>query len=500
MAYAFNNIMGALGLTDNNDIFNGEGNEVGNGGPQGPSAGLQSSSEGDLSGGGGSSAVPPGQVAAPVQKGSAGKIMQKNQGKAQAPTNLGAMTTRISDASAGLQGEANAYMSGVVKPFEKTNEEINSSVANFAQTGDQGLMNAYSQRPQALQGIKLNTDTNVRDVDLLKNDSGIKELFRRRGDAEYSQGEAALDSALLKGDQGFQLERDGVLNSYKAMIEEKNRIGGDSFREEAQTAQTGAYDSWRGRTGEALQGYADNLQSVNEGEERAFDDSIAAAELSRRGTTEAKAKAAMEEIAKNNPELAGYLDLGDFMKFYNGNTTDGSSTQWRDFVDDNESLQFNNIMGLLGKGGDTGFTRGQGVGKTADSVLNSGFNANDYQNSIRDAASLKRQQTIDADTAEEAEKVRSADVYRKWFEAQQQSSKDKDAAKNNQAEIDRKKKETMNDAKNLPKWAEDIVGPVNPADALEKRGDKLQAGGRKIAKGAKALGGSIKAASKTKWR
>jgi|GEM_PF-4809355 len=387
MAYAFNNIMGALGLTDNNDIFNGEGNEVGNGGPQGPSAGLQSSSEGDLSGGGGSSAVPPGQVAAPVQKGSAGKIMQKNQGKAQAPTNLGAMTTRISDASAGLQGEANAYMSGVVKPFEKTNEEINSSVANFAQTGDQGLMNAYSQRPQALQGIKLNTDTNVRDVDLLKNDSGIKELFRRRGDAEYSQGEAALDSALLKGDQGFQLERDGVLNSYKAMLEEKSRIGGAGFREEAQAAQGGAYDTWRGRTGEALQGYVDNLQSVNEGEERAFDGRLLAAEEARRSGSFDDVQRFLDDMASNgnhSPGVAkairqalgggtldqtGLLNPNDF--YVPGRGVDRTSAD--DFFDDGEALQFNNIMSLLGTPGQSAKIGGKLSGTNAADFLGGGL-------------------------------------------------------------------------------------------------------------------------------
>lgn len=474
MAYAFDRIMDALGQNNQEEEQQPSG---------GQSLALTSSSEGDLSGGGGSPTSPSvpsqQQVQAPSTGGNS-KIMNRNKNRSQAPVDTQRISDSVQSARQNIQNEANSYISGAAQPYDQTN--VKSDVRQYAESGNPDFLQKLQTKGGAVKDIDLKTNTDNADVDLLQNDAGIRELYRRRGDAEYNIGEAALDAALLRQNQPFQFQRGDILNSYKQLQTEKGDILQNS-REKAQKVQDDAEAAWKGSAKTALSDIFDEYEAKQRGEEAEFDKLLAANESERAANLRSYAEQAAQELRQNNPELAQFINSGDIdalqredpslARYYTGNvnlndfyqpgTLTADKTDWRDFVDQDESAQFERILSALGRGGET-MVPGQYSGKSAAEVLGGGFNKDAFQNVIRSRAELaqKKKAATDAD-------IKSAQTKHQESKAASQAAYEKQVQKAKEIEQlvanvtrnmtfntdeDRKKKQAEVRAQALKNWKE----------------------------------------------
>lgn len=411
MAFAFDRIMQALDGQQSSNVY-GQKNEEGEQGQPGGASALSSSTEGDLSGGG-SSGGPSPQVQPKVQT-TAGtnQLMQRNRGRGTGPVDADRLKSSVSDARSNIQKEANAYVDSAAQPYQQSQDQIKEDMKTYAESGDTKYLDKMQKAPEYVRPIDLKTSTSIKDVDLLQNDAGIRELFRRGADAEYNVGQAALDAALLRQNQPFQLKRDEILNSYKQLQNEKNDITQNS-QERAQKAANEAQANYAKNARGALEGLIGEYEGAVRSKEEAFDRALAEAETSRRAGLDSYAKAALDEIARNNPDISPFLSNGSdpLDAYYQASDFDGSDTNWQDFIDEQDSGRFNRILGALGRGGDAPVP-GQYAGKKAADLLNGGFSRDEFTRSALDRAGLARQKKVDADAAEAFRAKAAADAER----------------------------------------------------------------------------------------
>lgn len=427
MAYAFDRIQQALSGNESNVLAPG-GEEEGGQQPAQQSLALTSSSEGDLSGGGSGGATPQQPAAQVQQTGGSSRVIQRNKDKAQGPVDVNRISSNIGDARSKIQSEANAYVSSASQPYQS---DAGADARNYAEKGDANFLSRLNNKPGYVKDIELKTNTQDRDADLLQNDAGIRELYRRGADAEYNIGESALDAALLRQNQPFQLKRDAILNDYKQLKSEEAGIRQDS-RAKAQKVQDDAYADWSSKAKIGLEGLLPEYERTVQSREADFDKRLQDAETARYGNIMSDASSALDEMRQNNPDLAPYLQDGivgsPLNSFYSKSTFDADDTNWQDFINDEDSAKFERILGALGRGAEAKVP-GRYVGGDPNALLTGGFDRGAYQNAARSAATIARDDAMQKQAVAEAAQKRiqdeiAAQEQAKVAEAERQSIAD----------------------------------------------------------------------------
>lgn len=362
MPYAFDETLNALGLTGQNQEGQNPGGNA-----------VLSDAEGDIGGGGQAGGAPKAATQATQAPTAGGKraIMQRNEGKSQAPADLQKMNTAVSGAKQSLQQEANAYVDSADDNYEMSDDQIKANVQGYAKGGvspDKAQWLAYFQQgtPELAQPFKQQTSTKVEDVDLLKNDSGIRELYRRGQDAEGTMGEAALDTALLRRNQDFNVKRDETVRNYKDLKEGEKEVNANA-RQKAQERINATATDYKNRVGKTAEDMLPGYDTRALERERAFDERLGTLEQERQKSMYDEAQAFLSRMADSGQydeytakALRQAMGEGllfnpntlDPMQFYRGGKG-ADATDVSQFYTDEEAGEWNNLMSLLGKGGTT---------------------------------------------------------------------------------------------------------------------------------------------------
>lgn len=379
MAYAWDKTKSVLGLTDPEEQQQGQSQDV------------VSSTEGEISGGPAGSSTP--QVTAPQAQqttstpvaGGRAAVMKRNVGKSEAPADLGKMAGTVTGARQALQNEANTYLEAADDPDEQRLGQAGQAVKQYAETGQKADWLDQLNSKRYVSGPDLKTNTEVEDIGLLKNDAGIRELYRRQQDPEGTMGEAALDTALLRGNQEFGKTRDLLMKDYSGLQEERMKMP-ETLRTDAQARADATAEKLRKSVMGEAEGLASGYDTIAKQREAEFDAELQSLEAARAARMQEDAQAFLNEMAASgsyDPYVARALqqalgegtmynpDILDVSQFYTPGMS-ADSTSFEQFYGEPEAQGFERIMSLLGKG-DTRMA-GPYVGKKASDVLGGGLN------------------------------------------------------------------------------------------------------------------------------
>lgn len=376
MAYAYDLTMQALG--------NGQDDE--NAGQSGAAVQASSAAAGGLTAGqgapqqaGGTGAQTQGQ-SANMQSSTAGRnrLLDKNQGRVQSPVDVGALKGNIEGAQKGITDEADNYVKNAASLYD-FNDNTRQRVSDYALKGkDPGLgvgeplpfqpdnstfagagilpagqadwltlFQGGARRVDPMRQSNLQTDFG--QINDLSNDAGTARAFRQRGDAEYSAGEAALDTALLRRDPGFAQQRDQALRANDALQKQKQLIGGEA-QNRAQAARDRAMVDFKGKVRSQLTTDKLGIEDKAKAEEARFDKILAESQTPEQRQTIIDAQ--MADLA-NDPNwwAPGQTAAGDTSKYFKGADLTADGTSWNDFLDKEQGESFGRIQSVLGGGG-----------------------------------------------------------------------------------------------------------------------------------------------------
>lgn len=470
MAYAFDKVMNSLGLT-------GEDENVTTGTP----APMDSPTSSEGSTGGGEPQQPAQAPAQQNQTNSArAKVMQKNAQNVKAPTDVGKMQNQVQQARQGIQNEANAYYAGADDPYEVSNETLQKNIQNYASgnSQDTSWLTAAKTAPSLVSNIDLKTDTGVKDLNLLQNDAGIQQLFRRGQDAEGTAGEAALDAALLRKNQDFQLTRDALTKDYQNLQNEKNDLilnaqgKAQDIRNKAQTDYANRINDIAGKE----LGQYD--QHAKESEQKYYQ-GLDEAEKARRGNIQTEVQSVVDQFKKDHPELASYVsaptDVGQFYQSGNirqpSSISAGNEDSWMNFMSGDDAAQFNRIMSIL-NGGQTR-QAGSMAGVSPSAGLSGGLDRNALAAQLLKTAEGERSKKKAADDAEAVKKRISEDALRRTQE--QYTQFDQEAA-DRQAAREAADNAPLSEAEMMGRLANPLASllgaPPSPGQILTEKGVK----------------------------
>ena len=333
---------------------------------------------------------------------SAQEMMNANVGKTEAPSALGGIQQQIQTNTDALQTQADEYTQNYKDQYQF---DIEDQALDDAVQGGYGS-DAYSsadtmlQRrdPGAADQFEGAEDYRVKDVGYLQNDAGLGYLAGQGRGNQYTQGMSAFDVMLMKRDPNFNnmineirgqnVALEGRLDTVPDQLEEAAYGYGE---QQLEGAQTSARDY--------LGGYKDRLQASNETEADEFEAAIAGLDREAIGAEELST---VEEQIREwfggqhkgeryeqqiQDAIAGYDPSGN-IQF---NDTD---YDYRDFLNEGEANEFNNLGGLLGTGDTFSESIGPGDQYTTDQAgmydsLWSGVNQ------ARDTRDLEQQAEID---------------------------------------------------------------------------------------------------------
>lgn len=397
------------------------------------------STEGSMAPSGGAQGSAPNDQQAPeVQTpGSRSKLFSKNAGKAQSPVDLKGMQGQIKGAGDSLQKEANSYIANADNTYENgVNGSDKALIQDFAgikkydpRTDDptfgQGPIptapgtenvtgltkpldwqTAFLQGPGELKGYESSVNTNVANAGLLGTDAGIQEIFRRQGSPEYSAGDGAFDTALLRKNAAFNELRDQTL-SQNADLQKKAQTIADPTEKAAQERLNSSYGDWRRDVEGELDGAIGHYDQAAKKSEQEFDRDLGHVAAANDLGAFTQSLAMQKQLAEDNPELAPYLDGNDtgYGEYYTPSSLTADDTSAQDFVSDRDAGYWNKVLTLLGRGGNA-VVSGQYAGKKAADVAKGDFDTSGYVSSRLDAAS-KEKTTTDAKLSADMKKMMS---------------------------------------------------------------------------------------------
>lgn len=526
MAWAFDRVANVLGKgedeSQNANVFAPQQQP----GQEGGSDRVQASSaEGSMAAGAGTGAQaqkPEGQETTPAAR---SKLFERNEGKVDSPTSLSAMGQQIKERGDSLQSEADKYVGGADDRFETFTDTDRDAIGVFtgrkaapaapqgapqAQTTANGISwdSAYGNGPGQVQAFKPTTDTRVDNVDMLRTDAGLQELFRRQGGAEYNAGSAALDMALLRKNRKFNELRDQVLSQNDALQERARGIG-DETTKKGQTALDTAYGTWKGNVTGELEGALTGYEGDARGLETAFDTSLQQAADADRAALSGFGSSTIESLKGQNAGLSPFIDQSlqtptDLGQYYTASSMTPDKTNWQDFVTGDSAANWNKVLGTLGRGGTT-VGPGQYVGADAAALGKGQFNSANYAQDIlgratqlQDAFNTEQKRLKDIAAKAEADRIAKLDAI-KTAQVQAALKAEEERQIKAQAEFDAKVKPaiarsgTQAEATLKPHVSQPGTAVTNVAVGAQKAGAK--AGGT-VAKEAKKAGGKVAKAAK----
>jgi len=394
MPYAFDKILETLGQpgseSGQSDIFApAEGTGQGIAQPNGTQQ--LSSSEGSLGPAGGSSSSPGGQQATnsiPANN----KVIQRNKDRVKSPLDVGSLTSKIGGANQALQNEANSYVQNADDRYDQSNADTGradqEAIASFtgkaqgAKPTTDEWQNLYKNGPGRVGDFAPTTDTSFQDANLLGNDAGLRELFRRSGDAEYNVGESALDTALLSRNADFNRSREEALRAQGGLRKTEGDVKNTS-RGKAQELMDSSYGKWKGGVDDTLNAAIESYRQKALAGETEFDTALgkASGAAGKGGGRQAVVNSETERLKELYPDLSGYIENpADTNSYFSGNM-DGDDTNWQDFVGVDEAQNWNSILSLMGRGGDIP-QAGKYAGQSGGDAYQDKFNANALQKEI----------------------------------------------------------------------------------------------------------------------
>lgn len=360
MAYTFDQINNALGQDQNNANIFGQsvGADGSQGGqsaqsPAGSGAAPKTSTEGDISAGNAGSsggAAPKPQVTAQTS----GQAILDKAKKSNLDT--GFASNLVNDVKKGeqtLQNEANAYTSA---QNQKSSSNLSAADIEQGLTGNSGK---FSQVEDMLRGPQKRADQfqsgvagQFQDIDQIGTQGGLQSYLKKRGNENYTEGQAALDSLLFSRDKNFQ-------NSVQAAKQERENFNKQKLGLES-TLQNQAQAKIDESQNAARQ---DTKKYIDQARQKFQDEAAArvAAENARRQQIEAGAGNQANEDAWNVFEplkaqlgagASPYLEAARKKIDANQYAQHGyTAANTGDVISGQEASRFNSILGLLGQGG-----------------------------------------------------------------------------------------------------------------------------------------------------
>lgn len=368
MAYNFSRINAALGSEDPNGKQNifaqpAEMGQPGDGGSQQPKTEARGASAGSSAGGETVSAQPMSQAA------NSQAAVQAAQSKAGTPKFTQGLDASLKASQHALQSEADAY----TKKYQDqaAGYKVGTDVLDKAIVGDKDAQAKYTQlsgrTADATEQFAPETDVVNEDVAALTTQSGLGNLISREaGRGKLRGNEALFDARVLMGAPEFQRIRAALQGQQDQLVKSAD----DMRTSKTDESQKLLEDSLKAAKDES-RGYLETSQtSLMDAQKAEAAAENALREAMRKGTPEVKAKAqkfydravralASEERKRiTTDSLMPYLKKTgiDPMKYLQV----GKNVTEKDVIDADEANRFNNIMGLLGTGGDN-FSAGGGA-------------------------------------------------------------------------------------------------------------------------------------------
>jgi hypothetical protein len=279
-----------------------------------------------------------------------GYVKDSIQGFAGLSPNASDVQPLAASTAAGGLGREPIPMPGSGNDNSGAWRDINDPVSDASWT------EAYTQGPGQVAEFALPFQTNITNADMIGTDAGLGELFRRSGGAEYSAGDAAFDTALLRKNAAFNALRDQTMSDNRDLEKLEVTVGGDA-KKRAQEALDTSYTGWKNAVTGELEGAAKALEGRGGEREGAFDANIMSQREKDKKKSGKFANKQIQQLIADNPDLAFQIqtvaDEGGYdpTAYMNLSGLTDDKTSWTDFLGDTEAKGFNNVMTLLGKGG-----------------------------------------------------------------------------------------------------------------------------------------------------
>jgi len=397
MAYAFDNINNLLDPAQQQggtNIFSSGQTAQSPDQPQSAAgqsgSAAKTSTEGELSPGGSGSSTTGAQTnsekATPQSSGAA--ILEKAKGENY---NTEFANKIVGDVKAGqqnLQNQANQYIQA---QRSKAPQQLQDQDVEAGLAGDAAARNKVEN---VIRGPGVNADSfnaNVasrfEDIDQIGSQGGLQAYLQKRGGERYNAGQAALDSLLFSRDKGFQDTVAKARAEKQALRQQQADLDANLQRQEQENlnlsqanakAQAKALLKQKQDAQRAvLQQRADDLGrrfSEDSANVWRFGDQKAAEEYNKFAATlspEDKIRLGMVKDKVNVTPYATNKYAADVNKQY-GYRNSGTAEQ---------AARYNNILALLGEGGDT-VQAGDYAGDAQQ------FNAQGYQEALRNALAM----------------------------------------------------------------------------------------------------------------
>ena len=432
MAYAFSKVDELVGEEGSTNIFGQDQGMLQQGGQQAPPGSdmVKTTTEGDISradgGGAGGDDVLKADDPTPADQ---SQVFKMNVGKTETPGGISRIGDKIQQNQQLLQDRANEYQD---QYKEKYQYDIGQGDLNKAIEGDRdqyGNVSGLFAKQQAdyrpeFEGAE---DLYVDQMKYLDNQAGLQKLAAEGQGPRYTQGMSAFDVMLMQRDPAFT-QLVGGIKGQNVDLEKQLGERPDQLEAEAQEYGQGQLEGAKTKAEQYLSNYQTDLQKQNEAEAAAYNKQLQ--ELDRdKIISDALAEASigagkdLRQVFSNrdyDTSVAPYLnpaniDASKYASF------DEGGYGYRDFVDGGEAERFNNLLGLLGDGGEM-YSAAQGPGdqysldKTGmlNALFQDALTARQAQDEVQlgSAAALRKaaQERADADDARRLGLVESYDT------------------------------------------------------------------------------------------
>jgi hypothetical protein len=371
MAFAFSQINKLLedeGKPQQSNIFAADQggqdpSQGGEGANLGQGQGVKTSTEGDMAGGGGGSGTAAENVPMEMKKQDA-RVLKRNVGKVDTPDFTKSMQSQLSEADKSLQSEADKYIEGAGK--QASTYTVDDKTLDSAVGGDQAAQDAARKALSAemvdYEDFTPQTQYQFDNVANLDSSAGLDQLLKGESRGKLSAREIAFDRGILERSPEFIKIREALKGQQSSLIDKAGQMS-TGKTEEAQklidtaigNAKTGVETGLSNREKQLLKENEAEAAGINKartemqkaGIPKEVQDQVIAIKKGLAGTYEDSLR--MDQMLMN----AG-IDPSKFMT-WNTNVTA------QDVIDEKEASKFNNILSLLGKGGDA-YIAGKGAG------------------------------------------------------------------------------------------------------------------------------------------
>ena len=279
----------------------------------------------------------------------------ENIGKTQKPSAIDSMKGQLEANTERLQKEADQYLG---KEKEKQNYTYDQNTVNAATRAnrDEGAYNYISSllgNTKAKEaGDFAASDVGVKNIDYLDTDAGLKKLISQGKDPRYSAGMSAFDLRTLRKTPEFNRNIADIKQQQKSLYGDVDTLSDDLAK---QIQSYGAEQL--GTAQSAVRGYLssaqDRLRQQNEDEALAYNRDLAGLDLAALGdpVRQEAAAAVRARLEAANPYASRFIDPNsvDAKDFIRRN----QELSAQDFISGDEAATYNNIMKLLGGGGQT---------------------------------------------------------------------------------------------------------------------------------------------------